>query len=198
LMKSKEGEALNKYFECIFTEAEKIDHVARQLMNYGRPAEHERETINIRDILEDCLGLLKDFGEIKRCEIYRFYRESLPFLIRVDRFQLEQIFVNLIINASHAMEGVEEKKLIVETNLSSDGDFIEVSISDTGCGIPEENMERIFNPFFTTKEGAKGNGLGLSVVKTIVHRHQGRIEVKSKIGKGTTLKIVLPVDIDNK
>ena len=196
MIKSKHGEPLNKYFDSIFAEAERIDHITKQLMSYGRPSEHKKETIDIKDVLEDSLTLLKDFGEIKRCEIHRFYKKSLPFLIGVDKFQFEQVFINLIINASHAMEGVEEKKLVVTTDVSSEENSIEINISDTGCGMSEENMEKIFTPFFTTKEGAKGNGLGLSVVRTIVHKHQGRIKVKSKVGKGTSFKIILPVDFN--
>jgi C4-dicarboxylate-specific signal transduction histidine kinase len=118
-------------------------------------------------------------------------------LIKGNKFQLEQVFINIIINASHAVEKTTDKELVVETDLSSDGQSIEVTISDTGCGIKEENLEKIFSPFFTTKEGEKGKGLGLSIVKTFVEKHQGRIEVKSKLDKGTSFKVILPVDSDN-
>jgi len=198
LMETKErGEVFNKYFESIFTEAEKIDHIAQQLMKYGRPPEHKEDRINIQKILDHSLNLLRDFGETKRFHVHRFCREALP-LIRGDKFQLEQVFINIIINASHAMEKTTNKKLIVETGISSDRHSIEVTVSDTGCGIKEENMERIFSPFFTTKEAEKGKGLGLSIVKTFVEKHQGRIEVKSKLDKGTSFKVILPIDLDNK
>ena len=198
LMETKErGEVFNKYFESIFTEAEKIDHIAQQLMKYGRPPEHKEDRINIQKILDHSLNLLRDFGETKRFHVHRFCREALP-LIRGDKFQLEQVFINIIINASHALEKTTDKKLIVETGISSDRHSIEVTVSDTGCGIKEENMERIFSPFFTTKEAEKGKGLGLSIVKTFVEKHQGRIEVKSKLDKGTSFKVILPIDLDNK
>ncbi|MFH1624307.1 MAG: response regulator [Pseudomonadota bacterium] len=193
LMKSKGEETLKSYFESVLKEAERIDHIAQQLMRYGRPIAYRKDRINVEDILKSCIGLLKDFGEIKRCEIHEFYREGLP-LIRGDKSQLEQVFINLIINASHAMEEAKEKKLVIETSASSDGAFVEVGVTDTGYGIPEENIKHIFTPFFTTKEAEKGNGLGLSVVKSFVNKHQGRIEVASSLGKGTTFKIILPVD----
>lgn len=197
LMKTKRGDVFNKYFEGIFTEAEKIDHIAQELMKYGRPFERKEDMINVQKILDQSLNLLRDFGETKRFHVHRFYRDALP-LIRGDKFQLEQVFINIIINASHAVEKTTNKELIVETNLSSDGHSIEVTISDTGCGIKEENLKKIFSPFFTTKEGEKGKGLGLSIVKTFVEKHQGRIEVKSKLGKGTSFKVILPIDLDNK
>ena len=197
LIKTKGEEVFNKYFDSIFTEAEKIDHIAQQLMKYGKPPEHNEDKINVQKILDHSLNLLEDFGETKRCQVHRFYREALP-LIRGDKFQLEQVFINIIINASHAVEKTTNKKLIVETDLSSDGQSIEVTISDTGCGIKEENLEKIFFPFFTTKEAEKGKGLGLSIVKAFVEKHQGRIEVKSKLEEGASFKIILPITLDNK
>ncbi|MEW6616455.1 MAG: response regulator [Thermodesulfobacteriota bacterium] len=197
LMKTKRGDVFNKYFESIFTEAGKIDHITQELMKYGRPPERKEDMINVQKILDYSLNLLKDFGETKRFHVRRFYRDALP-LIKGNKFQLEQVFINIIINASHAVEKTTNKELIVETDLSSDGHSIEVTISDTGCGIKEENLEKIFSPFFTTKEGEKGKGLGLSIVKTFVEKHQGRIEVKSKLDKGTSFKIILPINSDNK
>jgi C4-dicarboxylate-specific signal transduction histidine kinase len=197
LIKTKGEEVFNKYFDSIFTEAEKIDRIAQQLMEYGKPPEHNEDKINVQKILDHSLNLLEDFGETKRCQVHRFYREALP-LIRGDKFQLEQVFINIIINASHAMENTTNKKLIVETDLSSDGHSVEVTISDTGCGIKEENLEKIFSPFFTTKEGGEGKGLGMSIVKAFVEKHQGRIGVKSQLDKGTSFKVILPVDLDDK
>ncbi|RJP60680.1 MAG: hybrid sensor histidine kinase/response regulator [Deltaproteobacteria bacterium] len=197
LIKTKGEEVFNKYFDSIFTEAEKIDHIAQQLMKYGKPPEHKKDNINVQKILDYSLNLLEDFGETKRFHVRRCYRDALP-LIRGDKFQLEQVFINIIINASHAVEKTTNKELIVETDLSSDGQSIEVTISDTGCGIKEENLEKIFSPFFTTKEEEKGKGLGLSIVKAFVEKHQGHIEVKSKLGKGTSFKIILPITSNNK
>ncbi len=197
LRKSKQGDLFNKYFDNISIGARKIDHIAQQLMTYGKPSGHKEEMISIQDVLEDCVRLLTEFGEIKRCEIHRFYRDGVP-LIMADKFELEHLFINLIMNASHAMEGAEENKLVIETYLNPDGDFVEISISDTGFGIPEENVKKIFTPFFTTKRGNGGSGLGLSIVKNIVDRHHGRIDVQSETERGTTFRVSLPVNTETR
>ncbi|MFH2012143.1 MAG: response regulator [Pseudomonadota bacterium] len=196
LMESKREDIFNKYFENIFTGAEKIDYITQEMMKYGQPAERKENVINVQEIIDRSLNLLEVFGEIKKLHVNRFYRDVLP-LIRGDKFQLEQVFINIIINASHAMENTINKKLIIETDRSSDGNFVEVTISDTGCGIKKENLEKIFSNFFTTKEGGKGKGLGLSIVKAIVEKHKGRVEVKSQLGKGASFKVILPVDLEN-
>ena len=195
LMKSKKGDIFTSYFKGILSGAEKIDRISQQLMTYSRPFRNKRRMINIHNSLDDALNLLKDFGEIKKCEIQRSYHDAVP-LIKADKFQLEQVFINIIINSSHAMEAEEVKRLIVKTNLCSNGTHIEIEISDTGCGIAKEDLDKVFLPFFTTKEQEKGNGLGLSIVKMIVDKHQGNIDIISKAGTGTVFKITLPIVMD--
>ncbi|MDY6857664.1 MAG: response regulator [Thermodesulfobacteriota bacterium] len=195
LMKSKKGDIFNGYFKGILTGAERIDRISQQLMNYSKPFKDKRSMIDINSSLNESLNLLKDFGEIKKCDIQTCYYEAIP-LIKADKFQLEQVFINLIINSSHAMEAQEVKRLTVETSLCSDESHIEIKISDTGCGIAEEDIDKVFLPFFTTKEKEKGNGLGLSIVKMIVDKHRGDIYLTSKPGKGTVFKIILPRVMD--
>lgn len=103
--------------------------------------------------------------------------------------QLNQVFMNLLVNASHAIE--ERGTITVRTG--SAGEQVWVEITDTGKGIPPENIKKIFDPFFTTKPIGKGTGLGLSLSYGIVQKHQGRIEVKSEVGKGTTFRVWLPI-----
>ena len=103
--------------------------------------------------------------------------------------ELNQVWTNLIHNALQAMQ--YHGKLTV--GLRSDGENALVSIGDTGCGIAPENREKIFKPFFTTKADGEGSGLGLDIVKKIVDKHQGRIEVTSELGVGTTFVVVLPL-----
>jgi signal transduction histidine kinase len=111
-------------------------------------------------------------------------------LILADVNLLEQVIRNLEINAAHAMG--DEGTLTIGTSLSKDGNFVEFSINDTGPGISEETQKKIFQPFFTTKADGKGTGLGLPIVKQIVEQHQGYINIKSKMGKGTTVIIGIP------
>lgn len=104
--------------------------------------------------------------------------------------QLNQVFLNLMVNAAHAIT-VGHGTITLATG--SEGDWVWVAVSDSGCGIPPENLKRIFDPFFTTKPVGKGTGLGLSVSYSVIAKHGGRIEVESEIGKGTTFRVWLPL-----
>jgi two-component system NtrC family sensor kinase len=106
-----------------------------------------------------------------------------------DLDQIQQVFINLILNASDAM--ADGGKLMIDTNLTQNKDYIEVKFTDTGVGIPDEVKAKIFDPFFTTK--GHGTGLGLSISYGIIERHGGKISVDSKPGKGTIFTIHLPV-----
>jgi two-component system, NtrC family, sensor kinase len=110
--------------------------------------------------------------------------------VKGDFGQLQQVFINLIVNAIQAMPGGGE--LTIQSSSAAAG-FIKVSVQDTGCGIPPENMEKLFTPFFSTKDAVKGVGLGLAVSYGIIERHGGRIEVHSQVGHGSTFSVYLPV-----
>jgi two-component system sporulation sensor kinase C len=108
-----------------------------------------------------------------------------------DRFFLEQAFANLIVNAIQAMEDAPEKALLVSTIMNEESSTLSIAIRDTGCGIPQESLNRIFEPYFTSRN--QGTGLGLHVVATIVKDHHGSVEVATDVGKGTTFTVILPV-----
>lgn len=119
--------------------------------------------------------------------------EKLP-LVFVDKHQMRRVFLNIIENACTSMAGVRnERCLTIQTEGCKD--TVKIMISDTGPGIPEEYLTKIFEPFFTAKniKYAKGTGLGLSIAHSIVHQHNGRIYAKSKLGTGATFVIELPV-----
>jgi signal transduction histidine kinase len=120
----------------------------------------------------------------------KHYESGLP-QIRCIPAQLNQVFMNLLANAVNA---VDTGGNITITTQSLTPGTIRISISDTGCGIPAENLGRIFDPFFTTNPIGKGIGLGLSIVYGIVRKHYGRIEVESTVGQGSTFVLTLPVD----
>jgi len=106
--------------------------------------------------------------------------------------QLNQVFLNLILNAAHAMKNSQTKKLTVTTGFLPDTGSVLISVSDTGCGILREHMDKLFETFFTTRASEGGTGLGLAVVKQIVEGHKGKITVASEPGSGTTFTISLP------
>ena len=136
--------------------------------------------------LDSSLNILRN--EIKhRADVVREYA-SLPELW-CQSSQLNQVFLNLLANAAHAIEG--RGRITVRTRV--EGEFVVVEIEDTGCGIPPENLKRIFDAFFTTKPVGKGTGLGLSISYGIIRKHSGRIEVSSRPGHGSTFQVFLPL-----
>jgi C4-dicarboxylate-specific signal transduction histidine kinase len=117
------------------------------------------------------------------------FEDNLPS-VRGDAQQLEQVLVNLCVNAAHAMEGLPERKIWVRAK--ADGEFVVLTVEDSGKGIPEENLESIWNPFFTTKEVGKGTGLGLSICQNIIEEHGGTIGASNVPGGGALFTIRLP------
>jgi len=117
--------------------------------------------------------------------------ETIPH-IWIDENQIEQVLMNIALNAAEAMKN--HGMLSLATGLNKKGDYVEVRITDTGTGIPQENINKIFDPFFTTKNPQEGTGLGLSVSYGIIQKHHGDIIVESEVGKGTRFTIKLPVE----
>jgi signal transduction histidine kinase len=125
--------------------------------------------------------------KMKMIEVVRDESPALPLVV-ADFNQLVQVFINLVVNAVEAMN--DRGKLTIHA--ATENGWVKVSVSDNGCGIPPENLDRLFTPFFTTKEDVKGVGLGLAVSYGIIERHGGRIEARSEAGKGSTFTIFLP------
>ena len=140
----------------------------------------------IDQVIDDTLGLFTPQIELHNIKVERDYR-TIPPAIKADPSEIEQIFTNLFLNSIHEMpdEGV------LRVQLDHDGHDIVIRVSDTGKGIPAENITKIFDPFFTTK--SKGTGLGLSVVLRIVKTYQGKIEVERSDEAGTTFCVKLPM-----
>ena len=167
---------------------ERIQRLARDLISYARPSDDHPEPLDLGSLLDQvarmCDPALRDAKARVRLEI-----EPAPRILGA-RAGLLQVFVNLVTNAAHALppEGGT-----ITLGLSARGDEVVARIADDGRGMPPEVRTRIFEPFFSTKEGGRGVGLGLSIVQGIVARHGGTIEVQSEPGKGTTFTVALPV-----
>jgi two-component system, NtrC family, sensor kinase len=159
------------------------------LLDFSRQSEIEIRENDIHEILDKTLSILRHRAGMDEIEIHTVYAQKLP-LLSCDFKRLQQAFVNVLWNAIEAMP--EGGKLTVATRFDQEKDRIEIRVSDTGAGIPEEDVERIFEPFYTTKAEGKGVGLGLSVAYGIIRQHQGEIYFQSKVGEGTHVTIHLP------
>jgi two-component system sensor histidine kinase HydH len=176
-----------EYASIMVKEVDRLNRVITELLDFARPKEPRREPHSLEEILDHTLEVLRPELAKKKAEVEKGYESELP-LARVDRDQLSQALLNLLINSLEAME--EGGK--VRVGLRREGrDSLRVSISDTGKGIPGEDLEKVFEPFFSTKR--KGTGLGLAIVHQIVESHGGHIRVESKEGEGTDFQIVLPI-----
>ena len=174
----------------IVNETERCRKIVRGLLDFSRQTKLEMSVVELNRILENTLDLATTQTVFKNIQLKRKLNPSLPKVL-VDIGQMQQVFINLILNAAEAMEG--EGALDVITDVSEDDSFITITFKDTGPGITEEHIKKIFDPFFTTKPMGKGTGLGLSIAFGIVRKHNGTIEVKSKEGKGSSFIIKLPV-----
>jgi two-component system NtrC family sensor kinase len=173
-------------------EMDRVTRIVKDLLTFARQAKPKIENADVNTILEKSLSLLENKIKLQNIKLNVSLDSTLP-LVPCDFSQIQQALMNIIINGTEAMP--EKGELSIKSRHLSEDGFIEVEISDTGTGIPEDHLLKVFDPFFTTKDAGKGVGLGLSIAYGIVNEHKGSIEVKSKAGKGTTFIIKLPTMI---
>lgn len=167
---------------------DRLRRIVQDLKTFARVGSQDWEYADLNQGLESTLNIV--WNELKyKCTVVKELAVLPPVYCQVS--QLNQVFMNLLVNAGHAIEVRGE--ITLRSYLSDEG-MVVIEVVDTGKGIPPENMARIFDPFFTTKPVGKGTGLGLSLSYTIVQAHQGRIEVESQPGQGTTFRVILPVN----
>jgi len=172
----------------IVEEIERLNRKVMNILDYARPRLTNMAPTDINATIEKTLHFWEGQETAgKGISIIKRFDANLP-MIKADPEMMRQAFLNLTINACQAMGAHGE--LVISTQPNGDG-YVKVSFRDTGEGIPEGNLDKIFEPFFTTKEG--GTGLGLSIVRQMVESHRGKINVKSRIGEGTEMEILLPV-----
>ncbi len=174
--------------KMIIQETARAKKIVADLLNFARQQEVLAQDTDLHALLEQVIENLRHQPMFAQVEIVRDYGSDVP-IIQADPAQLQQVFINLLNNAAEAIEG---PGTITISTRSLNGQ-VGICIADTGCGIPEENLGKIFTPFFTTKPPGKGTGLGLSIVYGIVKMHRGQIGVQSEVGKGTTFTITLPM-----
>jgi signal transduction histidine kinase len=177
--------------KLIYNEAQRAASVTKDLLTFARKHAPVRQPNQINSIIEDVLELRAYVHEMSNIDVVRNLTADLP-QIMVDYFQMQQVFLNIIINAEYFMTEAHNGGTLTVTT-EEQGDTVAISIADDGPGIPPENLQRIFDPFFTTKDAGKGTGLGLSICHGIVTEHGGQIHITSKLGKGATAFIELPI-----
>jgi PAS domain S-box-containing protein len=172
---------------------ERVTNIVRAMKEFAHPDAQEQTPADINHALETTLLVARN--EYKYHARVETELGELPAVV-CNVNELNQVFLNLIVNAAHAIEsaGRDASSGLIKIRTSAGAEGVEVVIEDNGCGIPKENLERIFDPFFTTKEIGKGTGQGLAIARSIiVEKHAGTITVDSQVGKGTKMTLRLPM-----
>ncbi len=170
-------------------ESERAARIVRNFLAFARRQPAEKKPLDVNDVIKSCLELREYELRASGVTIYKDFASDLPGCY-ADAIQLEQVFLNLINNAVHAMEETKKKELRIRTEAVES--IVRVQIIDNGRGIPKEMMGRIFDPFFTTKGEGEGTGLGLSISYSIVKNHLGHLYVESSPERGSTFTVELP------
>jgi len=189
-------EDLRPDLETIAQETERVRKIVKGLLDFSRQTELDQEPTDVNRLIRHTMSLVENQALIKGVSLNFEAGEGLP-MITLDRNQMQSVLLNIIINALDATDAGGSITVTsgIGVSTSKPGqNGIEILCTDTGCGIPPENLNKLFDPFFTTKDVGHGTGLGLSVSYGIVERHGGTIWVQSKVGKGTTFKVWLPME----
>ncbi|MCI0528179.1 MAG: ATP-binding protein [Nitrospira sp.] len=191
---SKDTEYWEELYRVAVREVERIRLLVYQLLSYSKTAQSEKfEPTSLNEILQEMVVFIENEAKKKGVHVKRTFSPDLPAGM-MDRNRMKQVFLNILLNAVQATDRggtitVASRHIIED----AENQFLQVTISDTGTGISEKNLEKLFTPFFTTKD-SEGSGLGLMTSHHIVDEHRGTIDVKSELGKGTTFTLQLPLD----
>ena len=196
--KAPEGSEDAEDLDLVIRETKRCASIIKRLLDFAREKVPVKGFYNLNQVIEDTVRFVERPASLQQIEISMNFDPLLPQAWG-DADLIKQVILNLLVNAQQAIEG--KGNITVQTRLvaagpnagSTDAPMVEVVVTDTGCGIPQANLQRIFDPFFTSKEVGKGTGLGLSVSYGIVKANGGKISVESVLGTGTTFRIWLPM-----
>lgn len=184
--KMNEDDPHYKYIHEIKRESKRCKKIVQDLLSYARTPRPALEPVDLNELLAQIVDFAANHTDMRSVAIATDFADNLP-MVMLDGDQMRQVAINLILNAGGAMP--EGGRLTVAT-AAVEPDQVMITFSDTGCGIPEESLEKIFEPFYTTRE--RGTGLGLAITRQIVERHHGTITIDSRPGKGTMVRLILP------
>lgn len=182
------GQSVND-LKMIIEEADRCKSIVANLLNFARQGKLIISKVDVEILLGKIIDSIKLDNRFADIKIVKEFSEGLK-PIEADQDQLKQVLLNLVINACESMEESIKKELII--SLRSENGSIKIEIKDSGCGIPEENLKKLFTPFFTTKKIGKGTGLGLPISYGIIKMHKGDIKVKSNVSEGTEFHLTFP------
>ena len=185
----EDGDPRKEDVQVIVNETIRCREIVKRLLDFARQTKPQKKLSDLNALIENIILLVRNQSAFRNIIIKKVLDPSIPEVM-VDADQIQQVFINFILNASEAMQNGGQ--LVVETRLTAAKDFIEIKFTDSGGGISEKDKRRIFDPFFTTKQ--QGTGLGLSISHGIIERHGGKIILDSALGKGTSFTIFLPVN----
>lgn len=185
-------EAWKKNLKLVERETVRIGRLVKNLLNFSRKTEPELKSVSMTKLIDETLPILEDQFLIKNINIVKKYDDGIPDIL-ADSSQLQQVVINLILNAIQAVDS----QGTIEISLTAVGArgsecFVRLDITDNGKGIPPEDFDKLFDPFYTTKTDKGGVGLGLSIARQIIKAHHGRMSITSDVGKGTNVSVRLP------
>jgi signal transduction histidine kinase len=212
-----DNEFRNRFSVLVLKEVERINQIIEKLLNFARPSKPVPSPCDLHGLINEVVLLLKEEVKQKKIELRKGYTKE-EAVIKVDKQQIKQVLLNLLLNAIQAIR--REGRIVVSTGYvwerggNGDGRRLtrgkkggklnrggnskvkrfQIKITDTGCGISEENLKHLFDPFFTTKP--EGTGLGLAISHVIVQEHNGVLDAESTEGRGATFTVKLPVNDD--
>jgi len=186
----KEDDPHRENLQEVIKQTMRCRDIVKGLLQFSRQEKGKTEYVNVNDVLNSTLSLIEKQAMFHDIDVIKNFEQDLPMILG-DQSQLQQVLINIILNAVQAMK--EIGKLTIDTYHDNKNDMVVIDVNDNGCGIPEDALDRIFDPFFTTKEVGEGTGLGLAIAYGIVTKYQGRMTVKSKVEEGTTFTIKIPV-----
>jgi two-component system, NtrC family, sensor kinase len=186
---SKNFTEFNESVDKIEQHVDRARKIIHNLLGFARRMEPAKEKINVNNLLDETVGFLENESKYVNIRINKQYAENVP-VITSDLSQIQQVVLNLLNNAIDAIG--HNGTITVASRYLDKTDEVEIEVTDTGKGIPENELGKIFDPFFTTKEVGKGTGLGLSISYSIIEKLGGKIRVQSKVGEGTVFTILLP------
>jgi two-component system NtrC family sensor kinase len=178
-----------EYMKRVEEETDRIKEIVKNLLDFSRPKKPILKDAEINRVIKKTLRFVQNMLHVCCIDVRLVLQDGLPHVL-IDEPKIQEVFVNLITNAVHAMG--PRCELSITTRLGDNGEYVAIDVEDRGRGIPPEVLPYIFDPFFSTK-GVEGTGLGLSVSYSIIKNHNGRIQVRSEVGVGTTFTIELPV-----